>query len=343
MHRLTEWIKKHALITFFVLTFAITWGLGFSYRAVIQQGNYLLAPVAFVATCSPALAGILIASITNTQPRQGSRKSFWAASLVAWVLAAGVFIAHNRLSNPMPLSAPALIVILVAVLPVALVISMAYSTNPAVRTLVAPLLRLRGVGGWALLALALPLACIVLASLVSKLLGRYYLVSSQLPDADPAMLGRAAITFVYQLFFFNATGEEVGWRGFALPRFQARVSPLVASLILGLFWSPWHFFLWQAEGRPVLSPPFWGERYYTHILATLLIVWLFNRSRGSILVAGVIHAAANTVFAFFPRLDWPVYNGVMVVLVAALIVGDRMWRRLPAEHPAVYRPPDAAA
>jgi membrane protease YdiL (CAAX protease family) len=153
------------------------------------------------------------------------------------------------------------------------------------------------------------------------------------------LVGLVAVTFIYQFFFFNATGEEAGWRGFALPRLQARLSPLVACLVLNAFWPLWHFFLWMAEGKPVLSPGYWGEAYLTHLSATVLIVWFYNRSKGSILVAGIAHAAANTAFAFLVIPDWRIFDWTTAAAALVLIVIDQMWKKLPADHPAVYQDP----
>ena len=80
---------------------------------------------------------------------------------------------------------------------------------------------------------------------------------------------------------------------------------------------------------------FWIEMWIGHILASFLIVWMYNRSKGSILVAGIAHAALNTYQAFAPFS-----NSLYLVLSAAVLVvilGDRMWKRLPTNHPAVYR------
>jgi hypothetical protein len=56
MNKLIESIKYHQVAAFFIMTFAITWRLGFSNCAVIKQGQFLLAPLVFVATYGPALA-----------------------------------------------------------------------------------------------------------------------------------------------------------------------------------------------------------------------------------------------------------------------------------------------
>jgi hypothetical protein len=69
----------------------------------------------------------------------------------------------------------------------------------------------------------------------------------------------------------------------------------------------------------------------------VLIVWICNRTKGSILVAGIAHAAANTGMVFIPVQNMQDVN--MIVLVAALvmIVADKMWKKLRFDHPAVYQ------
>lgn len=338
MKHLVNWIAAHQVIAFFILTFAITWGLGFSYSEVMHKGNYLLAPLVMVATCGPALAGIIVTAISNPGPRQGSRKAFWLAFLIAWVVCGLVFNANNKVINQASLSPILVVITFIMVLPVALVISLAWSRRPALKRYLSSLIRLRGVWGWALLALVLTPLMIVLASLIAGHLKKVVNFSA----ISWSLIGVVLVKLLYQFFFFNATGEEVGWRGFALPRLQIRMSPLLAGLLLGLFWSPWHLFLWQAEGSPVMTTQFWLERYSSHIPGALLFVWFYNRSKGSILVAGIIHAAANTAFFFAPNLDWKLYDGVMWGFVLVLILFDRMWRKLPADHPAVFQAPTPA-
>jgi uncharacterized protein len=339
MNTLINWIKKHQVTSFFIITFAITWGLGFSYEAVMIKGIYLLAPLVFIATCGPALAGIILSAVVNPQPREGRQRTYWIAFFAAWVVSTLVFLANNTFLNHVPFSPIMVVFTLVTVVPVAFVISMTHSRAPAVKRYLSSLIRLRGVWGWAFLALVLMPALILLSILINSFRGGQPITALSFPASGPALISLVAVKFLYQLFFFNATGEEPGWRGFALPRLQAGTSPFIASLVLAFFWAPWHFFLWQAEGKPVFSMQYWVEQYVGLIPATFLIVWLYNRSKGSILVAGFAHAAANTAFAFLPGVDWFVLAAVNYVTVFVLVMVDRMWRKLPPDHPAVHREP----
>jgi len=339
MNMITNWIKCHQIVAFFIIAFAITWGLGFSYGALLNKGIYLLAPVAFIATCGPALAGIIISAVINTQPREGSKRTYGIAFIAAWGASSLVFLANNIFINHAPFSPILVIFTVVSVVPVAFVISMAYSRIPEVKRYLSSLVRLRGVVGWAFLALILTPALILLSIYINSLRGGQPITALSFPASGPALIGLVAVKFFYQFFFFNGTGEETGWRGFALPRLQAGTSPFIASLVLAFFWAPWHFFLWQAEGKPVFSMQYWVEQYVGLIPATFIIVWLFNRSRGSILVAGFAHAAANTAFAFLPGVDWFVLAAVNYVAVFVLVMVDRMWRKLPPDNPAVHREP----
>jgi hypothetical protein len=106
--------------------------------------------------------------------------------------------------------------------------------------------------------------------------------------------------------------------------------------VINIFWPLWHLFFWIGEGRSVFSLEYWGRTYLELLPATVIIGWFYNRTKGSILVVGIVHAAANTVFAFFPNLDWTVYCLTAAAAALVMIVIDRMWKKLPADHPAVY-------
>jgi membrane protease YdiL (CAAX protease family) len=83
-----------------------------------------------------------------------------------------------------------------------------------------------------------------------------------------------------------AFGEELGWRGFALPRLQKLVGPFAASGILGVLWMLWHIPMFVGAGVPlsllvVMSLLFTG--------GSLVYTWAYNRSGGALLVVVVAH------------------------------------------------------
>jgi membrane protease YdiL (CAAX protease family) len=90
-----------------------------------------------------------------------------------------------------------------------------------------------------------------------------------------------------------AIDEEPGWRGFALPRLQRRYGPLWGSIILGTLHGLWHI---PAAFTVLFGPlPFADLLPFilTNVLATVLYTWVYNHTRGSILIAMLMHAASN--------------------------------------------------
>jgi membrane protease YdiL (CAAX protease family) len=345
MNQISGWMRRRPIVSFYVITFAITWGLGFSYIAVLKNQLFLLLPLTFVATCGPALAGIIVTAVSGGQgrPKLGRNRMRWLVFVLALIACTPILLANLYIFDGVTITPVLALFSFFLLTPsVATIISAAFSRGTAVRAMMASLVRLRGVAGWALLALVLIPGVLLLSVAASDLLGRQpaAAVSSEILGAP--LLGLVGVKFLYQFFFFNATGEESGWSGFARPHLQARVSPLITALIITLFWVPWHFFLWYGEGQDVFTLSFWFEFTIIHISPSIIITWLFNRSRGSILVAGIAHAAANTADAFLPNLDWVTYTAMMAIAALLLVLIDGMWKRLPQEDPAVSHAPRLA-
>jgi len=92
----------------------------------------------------------------------------------------------------------------------------------------------------------------------------------------------------------DAVGEEPGWRGFALPRLQQQYGALRGSLVLGVFHSLWHlpgFFVIGWLGPFTLSD--YGVFVLTAMAGTIFWTWIFNNTKGSILIAILLHSASN--------------------------------------------------
>ncbi|MEJ2599379.1 MAG: type II CAAX endopeptidase family protein [Anaerolineales bacterium] len=108
------------------------------------------------------------------------------------------------------------------------------------------------------------------------------------------------------VFFGVALPEEIGWRGFALPRMQPLYGPLWGTLLLGVLWSFWHllFFLTPAHGGgPGTSfTTFLTSFSYFFLMVmaiTIIFTWVFNHTGGSIFIANLVHAAIDT-----PQIVW---------------------------------------
>ena len=86
-------------------------------------------------------------------------------------------------------------------------------------------------------------------------------------------------------------GEEFGWRGYALPRLQARYSPLIATLIVGGVASFWHLPKYLTVGDPNILP-FWFFTLHTTMTA-VFFTWILNRTKGSLLPVILLHGNAT--------------------------------------------------
>lgn len=97
------------------------------------------------------------------------------------------------------------------------------------------------------------------------------------------------------LLIFSAifNSEELGWRGFALPRLQSKYNALTSSLIISIPWLFFHLPLFFKLGSSQADSSF--VVYGIGIIAqTVIFTWMFNNTRGSVLLATLLHAASNT-------------------------------------------------
>jgi membrane protease YdiL (CAAX protease family) len=142
-----------------------------------------------------------------------------------------------------------------------------------------------------------------------------------------------------QVLLLNALAEEYGWRGYALgrmfSRMPGRAGALAASLVLGALWGLWHLPLHMIEGTAQSAIPVYQFVLQQMVLA-VYYTWLFNHTRGSVLVAILFHAFANVVGAAVPT--WATSEGrwigfaVQLAFAAAIVAiwGPRHLSQSPA-------------
>lgn len=168
---------------------------------------------------------------------------------------------------------------------------------------------------WYLVAIGLPLLITVGG------VGTVLLVAGA--AIDPSLLAQRLPIFPVVLLVMLLLGggqEELGWRGFALPRLQADYSALVASLLVGGAWALWHLPLFFM-GAP-------RNQTGNFLLYALLIIgfsvvltWCYN-STGSVLLAMILHASMNSSGALLPIQSGVANQWAMVIDGASVIA---MW------------------
>jgi len=136
--------------------------------------------------------------------------------------------------------------------------------------------------GWYLFVL-MPLLAPLASGIGHKLLG------GSPPDGAAGLAAPGLVSMVLFHLIQGATGEELGWRGFALPRLQARHSALASAIILGVLVSGWHTIL------HLISPPGVPEWQFWLVMVcySIIITWAYNSSQGSLVIVTLFHWAAN--------------------------------------------------
>jgi membrane protease YdiL (CAAX protease family) len=176
-----------------------------------------------------------------------------------------------------------------------------------------------------LLSAALAIEAVVFGDLPGLSLGRAHLIAPALLFAVP----------------FGPLGEELGMRGYLLPRLQSRHSPLVSSVLLGVAWTFWHTPLfWAPAGTTLSGAPVTLAAIALYCLenvaSAIVGTWIFNNSRGSILPTTVFHAAWNQPIMTFlmPRLPEPVLRRLVDLVLIPLV----LWATICAILPGMARP-----
>jgi membrane protease YdiL (CAAX protease family) len=271
---IVNWIKKHQLISFFVLTYLIMFGVMFAYIYLNpSQPLQRWSLVWFFSIFSPSISALIIAGIIGGIPeikrllagftrwKVGLRWYFWAAFLILGPLA--ITLIYKALGNPS--------------------------------------------------------------------------AGLQPGETISIMLG----TILFQLFS-GPIAEEMGWRGFALPRLQAKHNAVVSSLILGVIWTCWHIPFFFVTGATQMSIPF---PIYLVLVTTVTfyITWLYNNTHGSLIITILAHFFYNSTafltanLGLMPAMKFYMIAGPLLALVVVgsiIVYGPRYLSKKPiAELP----------
>ena len=95
------------------------------------------------------------------------------------------------------------------------------------------------------------------------------------------------------IFLLTNFGEEIGWRGYALPKLQDRMSPLGAALLLGVIWGAFHWVALAANADAPLA--YMAVSTLQLVAVSVILTFVFNGSRESVPVVALMHATYDTV------------------------------------------------
>lgn len=167
---------------------------------------------------------------------------------------------------------------------------------------------------WWAFALLLPLAVMLLAAGLNIMLGGAIATS---PASGHLLMTVVNLPLV--LLLGGPLGEELGWRGYALPVLQGRLGWRTASLGLGLVWGVWHLPLFFIAGTVQAHVP--PALFLLSVVAlSVVLAWLVNRTAGSVVAALLLHTAVNFWPSVVPILPTEASARAYAFVVALLVL-----------------------
>ena len=318
-------------VAFVITAFGISWSLWALHPLVAHDPGVALT-LDQLATFGPAAAALLVADrrVATSGPGDQPPRSRVILAALATLSVTVLLLAPRWAEVSSPLAA-ALLVLLVAI-PAALV-WISGSRNPRFAKLLSSILSPRSAWWTYLVAvLMFPVASALGSGLVSLLGGD---VGSQPQVLAEGSWTGILIVFGITLLFSGPLGEEIGWRGWLLPTLQVRLSPLLSSLIVGVVWGLWHLPLHLRGVYDVgmgTGLAGFALRIASSCLLAVIFTWLYNRSRGGLLVVILLHTSVNNTSGYWLPVNIGL-TAVLLVIAILMVVTDRMYVRPPqASH-----------
>lgn len=121
-------------------------------------------------------------------------------------------------------------------------------------------------------------------------------------------------------------GEDLGWRGFAMPRMLSTMPPLATSLVLGVIWGVWHFPAFFIPGLPQVAIPLhWFLLAITS--CSVVMTWMALHTRGAVLPLVLVHWGVNRFSdfrgegAFYTAMAWTVAALLVIAFTRGRLAG----------------------
>jgi len=323
----SNFTAKYPLLSFILLTYFITWGVWFSLP-VFAGSDWTLLSVLVGIGMGPGLAAFIMDWFHNKQPIAITRQ--WVIAFILIFIVITIINISNLVignaSSPMKFAtviAPGLsfIGVLGSIMAATVCAFIFASSVTSINVNIRKISTVNAPVRWWYLALFLPALFYLLGYLflwVTEQEFNFFLD----PDLTLSSWAFYSVRSVLFTLLIVAVGEEVGWRGWMLPRLLQQYNPLKSSIILGVVWGGWHF-------------PLFINGFYTHspesIVGYLLIgpvyailyTWFYIRTGGNLLLVIVLHTMMNSIdliLAPSPSIAF------ILILVIGLVFTDKMWR-----------------
>jgi uncharacterized protein len=245
-------------------------------------------------------------TLTSTVRKRGS---LWAFFILAFLFTWSFWVPQALYSRGIiSFHAPGSFMFLAGYGPAlsALIITLVYDGKAGLKSLLRRLGMWRVGLKWYAIALLLPAAISLAGLAMYFLLGNPFPAVTARPAFDfgfgssPVWIQFLLLTLMF-ILGFDGFGEELGWRGYALPVLLKKYAAFMAALFLGVIWALWHLPYALTIGSAMSGQSFF--KFLPGILgSSVLITWIFSNTKGSVLLAILFHAAGNITYNALPIL-----------------------------------------
>jgi membrane protease YdiL (CAAX protease family) len=327
--------QKHPAILFLLINFIWTWGFWLGAIPFKGRDDLLLTLLVIIGGFGPALAGVLTlelrAGIEKVDFSRERLRAFRLMTALLFVVMGLRFFLGNvtGLDTLAPdLSLPTWL-LLIAVLACFLggwVYSSAASQRESIRSRMGSIFPNNKSWGWILFAMVFYPVMILIAWGLAAILGLGIEFPSFWGEESLAGVLLAFVPIFLTTALMQGGNEEPGWRGLLQPALQKKMSPLVASLIVAVFWSLWHLPLYLNGVYPgdLVGGMLGG--FVFRIMLSIFLAWVYNRSGGNLLAMILLHTSFNIIVNFLPTSDLGLTILWLVISLAVVFTG-KMWRK----------------
>jgi len=309
------------LVLFVIMTWAISWSL-FFLSGVLTRGadisydsHWLIAQI---GVFGPSLSALIVSGAQSHELRRNGLRVF---SLFILIFIVGVII--TRYAPRSIQDFPPFISIVVVTVGIASLIFFSSWNRHLLLPGTGKIQGKAGTKGILLAIFGMPLLFLI-GWIVVNFPGNSWALAS-LKNGPASFVAILITAFFMNLIFGGSMGEELGWRGFALPLLLKKYSPLQASYVLGLMQALWHL-PGDISGDPSASVGAVLLRIGWSILITIIFTWFYLNFDGKLLLALLLHTAVNVL----PDLGFSNYEYSILVLALLLIVISIITTRTPS-------------